>query len=49
MDHYANAFTLNPDHCFRMIQAEGTRHAQHFSYLMVWRGRFKDGLARGTP
>jgi hypothetical protein len=46
VEHYANAFTLTPEHCFRMIHAEGTGHAQHCPYLMVWRGRFKDGAGR---
>jgi hypothetical protein len=47
VDHYANAFTLTSTHCFRMIHAEdGTGHAQHCPYLMVWRGRFKDGAGK---
>jgi hypothetical protein len=32
-----------------MMQAEGTGHAQHCPYVTVWRGRFKDGAASGTP
>jgi hypothetical protein len=46
VEHYANALTLTPEHCFRMIQAVGTGHAQHCPYLMVWRGRFKDGAGK---
>jgi hypothetical protein len=29
-----------------MVQAEGTGHAQHCLYLMVLRGRFKDGAGK---
>ncbi len=47
MGHYANAFCLTSESCFRLIQAEnGTGHAQHCPYLTVWRGRFKDGAGR---
>jgi hypothetical protein len=46
MDHYATAFSLTPDHCFRLIQAEGTGHALHCTYLMLWRGRSKDGAGK---
>jgi hypothetical protein len=47
MAHYANAFTLTSERCFRLVQAEnGTGHAQHCPYLTVWRGRFKDGAGK---
>ena len=44
MDHYADAFTLDPERCFRMISAgDGTGHARHCPHVTVWRGRFRDG------
>ena len=50
VEHYAEAFCLLSERCFRFIQAEdGTGHAQHCPYLTEWRGRFKDGGGSGTP
>jgi hypothetical protein len=47
VDHYAEAFCLLSERCFRLIQAEnGTGHAQHCPYLTVWRGRFQDGAGK---
>ncbi len=47
MDHYAEAFCLTSESCFRLIQAEdGTGHAQHCPYLIEWRGRFKDNAGK---
>lgn len=47
MDHYAEAFCLLSEVCFRLIQAEdGTGHAQHCPYLIEWRGRFRDNAGR---
>ena len=44
MDHYANAFTLDPESCFRMVPAgNGTGHAQHCPHPIAWSGRFQDG------
>ena len=42
MEHYANAFTCTTTHCFRMIQENGTGHAQDCPMRLVWRGRFQD-------
>jgi hypothetical protein len=45
--HYANAFCLLSQRCFRMIQAEdGTGHAQHCPYATKWRGRFQDAAGK---
>jgi hypothetical protein len=45
MDHYANAFALVSERCFRMIHAgDGTGHAQHCPYIPEWRGRWQDGV-----
>jgi len=47
VDHYAEAFCLLSEQCFRLIQAEdGTGHARHCPYLTEWRGRFKDNAGR---
>jgi hypothetical protein len=47
VEHYANSFALISGHCFRMIQAEdGTGHAQHCPYAVLWRGRFQDGAGK---
>ncbi len=47
VEHYANCFAVTSGQCFRMIQAEnGTGHAQHCPYLVVWRGRFQDGSGK---
>jgi hypothetical protein len=41
--HYAEAFYLTTEQCFRLIHAEdGTRHAQHCPYITEWRARFQD-------
>ncbi len=41
--HYAEAFYLQSDCCFRPIHAEdGTGHAQYCPYITEWRRRFKD-------
>ena len=41
--HYCEAFSLESERCFRLIQAEdGTGHAQHCPYMTEWRGRFQD-------
>ena len=41
IDHYALAFSLLSEQCFRFIQHD-TRLAQHCPYITEWRGRFKD-------
>jgi hypothetical protein len=47
MEHYANAFALVSERCFRMIQAEnGTGHAQHCLYVTKRRGRFQDAAGK---
>jgi hypothetical protein len=47
VDHYAEAFCLLSESCFRLIQAEaGTGHAQHCPYLIEWRGRLKDNAGK---
>jgi len=43
--HYANAFCLTSQQCFRFIQHE-TGHAQHCPCITEWRGRFKDGVGK---
>jgi len=45
IEHYAEAFSLQSERCFRFIQHE-TGHAQHWPYLTEWRGRFKDGAGK---
>jgi hypothetical protein len=47
MDHYANAFTLTSEHCFRMVLAgDGTGHPRHCPDLTLWQGRFKDSAGK---
>jgi hypothetical protein len=47
MDHYAEAFCLLSQRCFRFIHAEdGTGHAQHCPYFPEWRGRFRDNAGK---
>ena len=46
MDHYAEAFCLLSERCFRLIQENGTGHARHCPYETEWRGRFQDGAGR---
>ena len=46
MEHYANCFSLLSERCFRMIQENGTGHAQHCPYITEWRGRFRDGAGK---
>jgi hypothetical protein len=47
MNHYANAFCLTSEQCFRMIMAEdGTGHAQYCPYFTEWRGRFQDAAGK---
>jgi hypothetical protein len=49
MSHHVNAFWLTYGRDFRLIQFEdGTGHAQHCPYALVWRGRINDGPASGT-
>jgi len=45
VDHYAQAFSLQSEQCFRFIQHD-TGHAQHCRYLTEWHGRFKDGAGK---
>ena len=41
--HYAEAFYLQSECCFRPIHAEdGTGHAQYCPYITEWGRRFKD-------
>jgi len=44
MEHYAQAFGLQSQRCFRFIQHE-TGHAQR-PRITEWRGRFKDGAGK---
>ena len=47
MNHYAEAFCLLSERCFRFIHSEdGTGHAQHCPYITEWRGRFKDAAGK---
>lgn len=39
--HYANAFTIDPGRCFRMIQLEGVGHPMHCPEPIAWHGRFR--------
>jgi len=46
MAHYAEAFTLLPGRCFRMVtDPEPRRQGQptHCDAAVVWRGRFRTG------
>ena len=45
IDHYAQAFSLQSERCFRFIQHD-TGHAQHCPYITEWRGRSKDGAGK---
>jgi hypothetical protein len=41
VDHYANAFTINPGRCFRMIRLAGVGHPHHCHEPVAWHGRFR--------
>ena len=41
-DHYAYAFTCSSTHCYRMVQENGTGHAEDCPQILGWRGRFQD-------
>jgi hypothetical protein len=45
MDHYAEAFCLLSERCFRFIQHE-TGHAQHCPNITEWRGRWQDAAGK---
>jgi hypothetical protein len=45
IDHYAQAFSLLSERCFRFIHHEAG-HAQHGPYITEWRGRFKVGAVK---
>lgn len=48
VEHYAEAFCLLSERCFRMVMAgDGTGHAQRCPYLTKWRGRFQDAAGKG--
>jgi hypothetical protein len=40
-EHYAEAFTLSPGRCFRMVQLPGVGHPAHCSQPIAWHGRFR--------
>jgi hypothetical protein len=42
MDHYAQAFFVEPDHCFRFVHS-GVGHAAHCPEAVVWNDQFTDG------
>ena len=47
VEHYAEAFTVTSDHCFRMVHnAHGTGHPTHCPEELRWRGRFQDGTGK---
>jgi hypothetical protein len=41
MDHFANAFTLTPARCFRMVTLPGVRHPSHCEEPVAWHGRWR--------
>jgi hypothetical protein len=41
VDHYAEAFTIIPGRCFRMIQLPGVDHPTHCSQPVAAHGRFR--------
>jgi hypothetical protein len=41
MDHFANAFTLTPGRCFRMVALPGVGHPSHCSEPVAWHGRWR--------
>jgi hypothetical protein len=44
--HYANAFTLTPGRCFRMVQLEGVGHPDHCREPVACHGRWRAGDKR---
>jgi len=41
MAHYANAFTIEPGRCFRMVQQVGVGHPAHCPGPVTTRGRWR--------
>ncbi|HET6811913.1 MAG TPA: hypothetical protein VFH50_12970 [Acidimicrobiales bacterium] len=47
MEHYANAFHLEPGRCFRMVARDGGKGPPtHCTEPVALRGRFRDGAGR---
>jgi hypothetical protein len=43
VDHYANAFTIDPGRCFRMVQLPGVGHPMHCVEPVAWHGQPYNG------
>ncbi len=41
MDHFANAFSLTPGRCFRMVALPGVGHPNHCPEPVAWYGRWR--------
>jgi hypothetical protein len=44
--YFANAFTLTPGRCFRMITLPGVGHPSHCQEPVAWHGRWRAGDGR---
>jgi len=47
MEHYADAFHVQPGKCLRMIHSlDGSGRPEFCPYPVEWRGRFQDGTGK---